>query len=198
MLTRNEETLVHTALIVRESVTDWDVWVSSLFKKYKNEIRDIPYTDDMLLKRLSKSKHRWKLNKSTTFGQIRSKLSNYYNINPFNIEIWLQTITKKAGIISFSGSDTRVFWDETIDNYNKQLITDSNEQKWLFLKFEFVAYNIRLFDAMTLYHTAEKHRKHMCSPLALFRIAFYAPNQNKTVLFQQWLRFTRKIGRQNN
>eukprot|EP01083_Nonionella_stella_P307627 1082050_1 len=181
MSIQNEKTFVHTILVARENAADWIVWGKALFKKHKNEIHDIPHSDDILLKRLSKSTHRWNLNESTTFGEIRTNLGNYYNINPLNIEIWVPTLTKNCDALAWDfGSKGRGFWDETIDDMYKGPILYSNGQKWLFLKFEIVAYNVKVFDQITAYHNStEKHPKHKCHQLALFNIAFHAPNQNK-------------------
>eukprot|EP01083_Nonionella_stella_P085957 238531_1 len=159
-----ESTMIKTFVFVREN-TDWNTWTKVL----KQRSGKTP-----------KSQHKWKLNINTTFGEIRTKVAKYYHMNAFNIEIWLQTQTKSKQRLHwlYNFSASRPSWDQTLkDVMYKSMSLDS---KYLYIKFEFVVYNVNNFDRMIRYYaneTIQSPEDEWISKLARYKLSIYAPNQ---------------------
>eukprot|EP01083_Nonionella_stella_P142144 439162_1 len=167
--------LVKIEVNVREN-TGWkQQWSKALLLQYKNNLNSEEAwnnTHKETRKKIVKSKHKWRMERRTTFGMIRRKLGAYYAINPHHIEIWLPQP---------SGSDVK--WDygwKGRGKWNAELdgiVGGRPEWKLLCpLKFEIQTYNVKDFDQMTKYDVYESnnvmHFEKRIAELAMFNFEF--------------------------
>eukprot|EP01084_Bolivina_argentea_P180683 312157_1 len=129
--------------------------------------------------KLAKSTHKWKLKKDATFGKIRIRLGKYYNINPYNIEIWIRSKLGKNKTKQWVYDlQDRGLSEDSIED--RRLLTDAFQRQYMFVKFEIVAYDIRNFDKMiSNSKMSPQPKNNVISELAaLFDFDFYTPNDN--------------------
>ena len=133
---------------VREN-TGWkDKWSKALKLQYKNSDEFKRSGQDTIdqdkRKKITKPRHKFQVEKKSTYGMIRRKLGSYYNINPEHIEIWVPTGTRQPKWDY--GSKGRGSWNKKIE----QLIDSRTEWKQLCpMKFELQTYNVQDFDQTT-------------------------------------------------
>eukprot|EP01084_Bolivina_argentea_P197531 338496_1 len=144
---------ISTHILVREN-TGWDTWKSSW--------------SSLWFERSMKSSHIYRLKRDTTIDDIRIKLAKYYHLNAFNIEIWVPNLSDdKQKLLWNYKLDRRTYWDATIDEIVKKSTVASS--KHLYLKFEFVAYDVRNLKNMI---QTSKHSRVM----AFYELTICTPN----------------------
>eukprot|EP01083_Nonionella_stella_P079850 219215_1 len=129
--------------------TGWkQQWSKALLLQYKNNINSAAAPNNIEQEtQITKSMHKWRVEKRTTFGMIRRKLAWYYGINPHHIELWLPQCTS-SGYKWDYGSKGRGKWDDTLES----ILTGRRDWKQLCpLKFEIQAYNVNDFEQMIKY-----------------------------------------------
>eukprot|EP01083_Nonionella_stella_P138437 421270_1 len=172
-------------LKVREN-TGWKTrWTAALALQYKNDnkISMDKNIDKEIKKKLFKSKHKWQVEKRITYGMIRKKLGNYYNINPNHIEIWLPQHTYSYSDKWDYGSKGRGKWNGKLETLLSDGRHEWNEQ--CALKFEIQTYRMQDFDKMTLYDNSNSNSYMMnnrtfsqrITELAMFNFEIIAPNK---------------------
>ena len=145
---KSQAQMIDIQIKVREKV-GWDhQWSRALIHQCTKhqEANEAKESDETLHKKISRSIHKWKVDKRTTFGMIRKRLGTYYDIEPEHIEIWLP---QKTGKDKWDyGSKGRGKWDEPLSDLIKHR---SEWRKLCPLKFEIQTYNVKDFDKMTAY-----------------------------------------------
>eukprot|EP01083_Nonionella_stella_P173944 601627_1 len=144
--------LVSIEVKVREN-TGWkQQWSKALLLQYKNNLNceeAWKNTDKEIRKKIVKSKHKWRMERRTTFGMIRRKLGAYYAINPHHIEIWLPQHSYSGEKWDY-GSKGRGKWNAKLAG----CVGSKGRAEWKQLcplKFEIQTYNVKDFDQMTAY-----------------------------------------------
>eukprot|EP01084_Bolivina_argentea_P180682 312152_1 len=176
----NVDDFVYTTVMVREN-TSWHRWAKALYKKHKHERQNASEKNSNInmKQKLAKSTHKWKLKKDATFGKIRIRLGKYYNINPYNIEIWIRSKLGKNKTKQWVYDlQDRGLSEDSIED--RRLLTDAFQRQYMFVKFEIVAYDIRNFDKMiSNSKMSPQPKNNVISELAaLFDFDFYTPNDN--------------------
>ena len=168
----SQANMIDIEINIRDS-TEWQqFWSKALIRQYQSTNGNVGEieNDGELYERITRSSHKWTLDKRTTFGMIRKRLGSYYNIEPEHFEIWL---SKK--------------WRPDTWNYGS-----TGHRKWHHtlpiliggLQFEIQMYNVKDFEEMIAYHNSSVSIYRL-SPefvdvgahgLALFNLQFYLPS----------------------
>ena len=146
----------------------WDKqWSKALIHQYlsANDVSE-ENMGPRLRRKITRSIHKWKANKVVTYGMIRKRLGSYYNIKPEHFEIWLPQ--RSCEDQWNYGSSGRGKWDQPLWNIMKQ---KPEWQKRLPLRFEIVAYDVKVLDEMTNHPNSEK-----INGLALFMCNIVQPS----------------------
>merc|ERR1712136_496255 len=136
---------------VRRNTVWEDQWSRALIRHYLSRKEDDnESTMDWKLKMMiTRSRHRLRVEKRTTFGMIRKILGRHYSIKPEHIDIWLPDPQTSETKWNYE-TGGRGRWNRKLGDFIKA------RTEWMDLcplRFEIQPYNVNDFDKMTEYHT---------------------------------------------
>jgi len=179
----NAQTIMTSIEVKIRENTGWkQKWQKALIMQYKinNDMTKDQVIEKEIRKKITKSKHKWQIEGNATFGMIRRRLGEYYNINPHHIEIWTPVTNSYSQKWDY-GSKGRGKWHQSIE----KLISKRTEYRQQCpLKFEIQTYDVTDYDLMSAWDDrnsygsprAKSKFPQRIKNLAMFNFEFVAPN----------------------